>query len=174
MKKETGFLLEHMDFIYRCSYRYCGNKADAEDLTQETFYRAWKNRHQLKDRDKCGSWLFSILRNLYLKEVYEKKRFQCVEIDSCEESLVIDERENIERILSSRWLQENLNLLEEKYKTPLILFYFSGISYREIGEMLDVPIGTVMSRISRAKGFLKKQILRRDDHRIIEYDFKKG
>lgn len=64
-KEAREHLLPHLDLIFRCAYRMTGRRQDAEDLSQETYYYAFKNFEQIKDRAKAKSWLFSILRNLF-------------------------------------------------------------------------------------------------------------
>ncbi len=155
--------LPYLNFIYRSAFRFCGNRSDAEDLSQETFKAAFEKFHQLKDNKKIKSWLFMILRNAFLKRIAKEKKYSQVDIDlvtyNPQEFKNIGE-EYFENILN--WeLQQALNKLNEKYKTPVLLSYISGYSYQEIADMLCIPIGTVMSRIARGKMFLKKEILKR-------------
>lgn len=152
---KISILLQHFEYIYKVAFRYTGNGMDAEDLTQETFYQAQKYFSQLKDTSKAKNWLFTILRNLYLKEFEQKRRSKQVDIEQIIKASPADSHAEAHTEFSDAGLQRALDLLEEKYKTPLLLFYFSNSSYREITEILDMPIGTVMSRISRAKTFLR-------------------
>lgn len=176
-QKRVDMLLEHTDFVYRCAYRYSGNKLDAEDLTQETFYAAFKKISQLKDTGKCKSWLFTILRNIYLRSIEKDKKMPLVSI----EELLGDVTDGGETDVFTQFLecnlQEALDGLAEKYKTPVLLYYFSDISYKEMSDMLEIPIGTVMSRIARAKVYLRKFIKDKAENKggnVINYNFKKG
>jgi RNA polymerase sigma-70 factor (ECF subfamily) len=154
------FLLPHFQVIYMSALRLSGNEADAEDLVQETFYSGIKKFHQIKDREKTKYWLFSIMRNLFLKEVQKKKNRSEIQFDlvcgrlhdnkNLERDLLIDEVRGK--------IQEVLEALNERLKIPITLFYFEGKSYKEISETLNVPIGTVMSRIARAKVHLKREL----------------
>jgi RNA polymerase sigma-70 factor (ECF subfamily) len=154
------FLLPHFQVIYMSALRLSGNEADAEDLVQETFYSGIKKFHQIKDREKTKYWLFSIMRNLFLKEVHKKKNRSEIQFDlvcgrlhdnkNLERDLLIDEVRGK--------IQEVLEALNERLKIPITLFYFEGKSYKEISETLNVPIGTVMSRIARAKVHLKREL----------------
>ncbi|MCP4134392.1 MAG: sigma-70 family RNA polymerase sigma factor [bacterium] len=160
-KRKNSILLKESDYIYKCAYRFCGNRMDAEDLTQETFYLAYRNFHQLKDTEKCKGWLFSILRNLYLKEIEVKQKEKLVDIDDYIEKFAADpggEATESEMDISSDDIRKALDVLEEKYKTPLLLFYFNDFSYKEIAGTMDIPIGTVMSRIARSKLFLRRYL----------------
>jgi RNA polymerase sigma-70 factor (ECF subfamily) len=154
--------LPYLDFIYRSAYRLCGNPTDAEDLVQETFEIAFEKFYQLKDDRKCKSWLFVILRNIYLREIEKYKKYQFIEFDNLNyklENTRLSRQDQIKNVMDGE-LQEALNRLEEKFKTPLILSYIGDFSYQEIADMLRIPLGTVMSRIARGKMFLKKELTR--------------
>ncbi|MCP5105673.1 MAG: sigma-70 family RNA polymerase sigma factor [bacterium] len=169
-------LLEHTDFVYKCAYRYSGNKLDAEDLTQETFYAAYKKLSQLKDMDKCKSWLFAILRNTYLRSIEKNKNVNVISSEDFLQNLADESETDNFNDFADCNLQEALNTLPEKYKTPVLLYYFSNISYKEMAAMLEIPIGTVMSRIARAKIYLRKfmkEHAENNSDNVINYKFKK-
>jgi RNA polymerase sigma-70 factor (ECF subfamily) len=143
--------------LYRYAYRLSGSTADADDLTQESFCRAQLNLAQLRDPSRARPWLFSILRNAYLHRVRADRQARCVSLDA-----VCDLAEPSPDPLpdvDSEQLQAALNELAEVYRTPLILFYFDDFSYREIAEQMELPIGTVMSRLARAKSWLRSRLL---------------
>ena len=143
---------EHYVALYRYAYRLSGSSADAEDLTQETFCKAQLNFAQLRDPARAKPWLFSILRNAYLHRVRAEKQQACVSLEG-----VGDLAEPLPESLPDidpEQLQQALNELPEVFRTPIILFYFDDFGYREIAEQMDLPIGTVMSRLARAKAYL--------------------
>ncbi len=150
------------------AWRYAGNKYDAEDLVQETYYTAFKKFDQLRDESKIKSWLFAILRNTYLKGQRQDSHSKKAEYDDSVEYTralenavdKIDVATAYEQKTESARVQVLLAELPEKYKSPLLLYYISEMSYQEISEILDLPMGTVMSRLSRGKQILKKRILR--------------
>jgi len=147
---------EHYVALFRYAYRLSGSSADAEDLTQETFCKAQLNFSQLRDPARAKPWLFSILRNAYLHRVRADKQQSCVSLDG-----VGDLAEPLPESLPDvdlEQLQFALNELPEVYRTPIILFYFDDFGYREIAEQMDLPIGTVMSRLARAKAFLRTRL----------------
>jgi len=160
-------LLPHAPVIYRFGYRLCGNAPDTEDLVQETFFFAIKNFHQLKDLDKCKYWLFSILRNLFLKD-YEKRKmrgeiafdFVCDTLHKGE-----DPESNFLKAEIRKNIQALLDRLDEKLRQPIRMFYYEGHSYKEISSELGIPIGTVMSRIARAKTYLKRDLMQSEKFR---------
>lgn len=143
--------------LYRYAYRLSGSSADAEDLTQETFCKAQVNLSQLRDAERAKPWLFSILRNAYLHRVRADRQQPCVSLDG-----VGDVAEPLPESLPEidpEQLQQALNELPEVYRTPIILYYFEDFGYREIAEQMDLPIGTVMSRLARAKCHLRSRLL---------------
>ena len=158
----TQHIYPHATLILGCAYKLCRDKDQAEDLVQETFYFALKNFHQLRDRAKCKYWLFSILRNLFLKTVEKKKNWIEIEFDAVCDSLHDDNKMNPEHDFLKKELTNKiqcaLDTLDERLKFPIHLFYFEGRSYKEIADILNIPMGTVMSRIARAKVYLKREL----------------
>ncbi len=202
-------------FLYNVAFKYVGNRYDAEDLVQETLYTAYNKFHQLRDSRKFKSWMFTILRNHFLKwqrkktpvqtdefengidylsqlesvslrqdaaSVYERKieaeTVQSDEFDNGIDYLSQLESVSLQQDVASVYarkaeaetIQSILDKLPEKYKAVLILYYMEDSSYQEIAEMLGVPIGTVMSRLSRAKQMMKKALLKRT---VNEFQAKK-
>lgn len=148
----------HYQSLYRYAFRLSGSAADAEDLTQETFGKALTRLSQLRDPERAKPWLFQILRNGYLHRLRDEKRHKLLPLDSVPE---LPERFGTGREIEGidpEELQKALNGLEESFRTPLILFYFEDFSYRDIAEQLDLPMGTVMSRLARAKAYLKAKL----------------
>lgn len=158
----------HIKFLYNMALRYSGNTYDAEDMVQESLSIAFTNFHQLRDDTKCKSWLFTILRNVYLKELRASNRKQTFETDERENYIShletaaasLNTAQMLAKKVEESQIQEIVKNLPEKYKTPILLFYMEDMSYQEISEYLQVPVGTVMSRLSRAKDMLKKVMLK--------------
>lgn len=155
-------LLPHAAVIYRSAYRLCGSAKGSEDLVQETYYTALKNFGQLKDRAKSKYWLFAILRNLFLKDIQKSKNRTEIEFEAVCDRLHNNSHPENEFLKDEvyKHIQSALNKLDERLREPIRLFYFEDLSYREISKHLDIPIGTVMSRIARAKVFLKRDLVR--------------
>lgn len=146
----------HYETLYRYAYRLCGAPQTAEDLTQETFCQAQKNLHQLRDQARAKSWLFSILRNAFLHRLRSSKQEKEISLEGLNE---IPERASEPTLpIDSAQLQQVLNELPEAFRTPIILYYFEDFSYRDIAEQMNVPLGTVMSRLARAKTFLRQRL----------------
>lgn len=155
----NDLIAAHYEALYRYAYRLSGSAADAEDLTQETFRKALARVHQLRDPEKAKGWLFQILRNAYLHKVRDQKREKLVPLDSVAEvGMNPDAPLPDVGDVDPAALQAALAGLDETFRTPLILYYFEEFSYREIADQMELPIGTVMSRLARAKAHLKAKL----------------
>jgi RNA polymerase sigma-70 factor (ECF subfamily) len=146
---------EHYQALYRYAYRLSGSAADAEDLTQETFRKALHRLATLRDADRVKPWLFRILRNAYLHRIRDDRRRRVVPLDG---EVARPEAESADWPVDPERLQEALDNLDESFRTPLILYYFDDFSYKDIADQMDVPIGTVMSRLARGKAYLKEAL----------------
>ena len=146
----------HYAALYRYAYRLCGACQDAEDLTQETFCLAQDKLLQLRDQARAKSWLFTILRNAYLHRVRSGNKEKQVSLDGVAE--IADREPAPAPIVDAAQLQKALNELPEAFRTPIVLYYFEEFSYKEIAEQMSVPLGTVMSRLARAKTFLRQRL----------------
>jgi RNA polymerase sigma-70 factor (ECF subfamily) len=149
----TQLVGEHLPAVYRYAYRLTGSAADAEDLTQEVFILAQRKLAQLRSTD-CGSgWLFSILRTLFLASGRKNRPIPAGSLQLNVDSIPVEppEPEAIDR----EALQQALDELPDRYRVVVVMYYFEDCSYREISQKLDLPMGTVMSRLARAKGLLR-------------------
>jgi RNA polymerase sigma-70 factor (ECF subfamily) len=146
---------EHYASLYRYAYRLTGSASDAEDLTQEAFCKAQLKQEQLRDASRAKAWLYSILRNAYLHRVRSERH--CVSLETVGE--VAEPLPEPLPPVDPAQLEQALQELPEVYRTPLVLYYLEEFSYRDIAEQLDVPLGTVMSRLARAKAFLRSRLV---------------
>ncbi len=147
---------DHYEALYRYAYRLSGSAADAEDLTQEAFCKAQLNLAQLRDPDRAKAWLFSILRNVYLHRVRADQHHRAVSLEDVGD--VAEPLADPLPEIDPEKLQQALSELPEVFRTPIILFYFEDFSYRAIAEQMDLPLGTVMSRLARAKAYLRTRL----------------
>jgi len=143
---------EHHQAVYRYAYRLTGSTQDAEDLAQQVFLVAQRKLGQLRNLDSARKWLFVILRHCFLRDRQRRRPVLAVDLKLNIDSIPAEPPgEEIDRDRLQRALDE----LPEAFRLVLVMFYFEDCSYREIAERLDVPIGTVMSRLARAKGHLR-------------------
>ena len=153
----TRLVLEHHVDVYRYAYRLAGSVADAEDLTQQTFLLAQAHRAQLRDPALAQRWLFSILRHEFFRGQRKQRPTPAGMLaDVCDAAVGADGRHD--GAIDQEALQRALNELPDEFKIVLLLFYFEERSYREIAEELELPLGTVMSRLSRAKRHLRGKL----------------
>jgi RNA polymerase sigma-70 factor (ECF subfamily) len=146
----------HSHDVYRYAYRLAGNPQDAEDLTQQTFLIAQQRLAQVRQPERIIGWLFSILRSCYLKSERKRRPVAVAGIEMDIENVPEDVAEDE---VDSQLLQAALNELPEESRLVLVMFYFEDCSYKEIAAELDIPIGTVMSRLARAKERLRKRLM---------------
>lgn len=147
-----ALVTEHHAALYRYAYRLAGSVHDAEDLTQQAFLVAREKLAQVRDAQHVRGWLCAVLRNCYLRMF----RQQCP-TPAATLGLNLDgfAEEEDDSPIDSEQLQAALGELPGDFRLVLLMFYFEELSYREIAEALAIPLGTVMSRLSRAKSCLR-------------------
>lgn len=147
--------------LFRFALSLSRSEADAADLTQQTFFLWASKGDQLRDGSKAKTWLFTTLYREFLSRCRHEVRFPKVEIEHvCEEEMSIWPNVNA---LDSTTVLEALCDVEEPFRAPLTLFYLEQFSYQEIAAVLEVPLGTVMSRLSRGKALLRQRLLSKEE-----------
>lgn len=152
----TALVIAHHAALYRYAYRLCGCATEAEDLTQQAFLVAQQKLHQLREAERASAWLYAVLRSCFLKSI-RKQRPANAQGGFFEVEDVADETPEVDEI-DRELLAAALASLPEDFRLVVLMFYFEDLSYQEIAEQLEIPIGTVMSRLSRAKGHLRKRL----------------
>lgn len=164
--------LPHLDALYRYALRLTHNEKDAEDLLQDTFLRAFRFWDKYEKGSNCKAWLYRIMKNQFLNKVDKSKRAPDeTSLDDTEEWYLYGQlkdggpeavRNDPASIFEIRdWgvqIQEAIERLPEEFREPLVLFDGEGLAYQEIAELLDIPIGTVRSRLARARKKLQKDL----------------
>ena len=153
----------HYESLYRFALSLSRSESDAGDLVQQTFYRWATKGGQLRDRSKVKSWLFTTLHREFLGQRRHADKFPATELSTEDGRELAAYTPAPERQLDGASVVAALGELDESFRAPLALFYLEEHSYREIAEILEIPIGTVMSRISRGKELLRKQILEKEE-----------
>ena len=161
-----------LDALYNTAYRLARNAEDAEDLVQETFLKGYRSYAQFTPGTNLKAWLFKILKNTFINE-YRKRQAAPAEsdfaaIEESFESEIADgaagqiknpEEEALERAFDEN-VQRALDALPPDYRMAVLLADIEGFSYREVAEILDIPVGTVMSRLYRGRKLLEETMLR--------------
>jgi|TARA_B110000037_G_scaffold29139_1_gene34791 RNA polymerase sigma-70 factor (ECF subfamily) len=151
----TKLVAEYYENLFRFAFSLAKNESDARDLVQETFLIWAKKGDALRDKSKVKSWLFTTLYRQFLRIRRRGVRQADIEPDDFERELPPGQPTVVQSAEVSDVL-EALQGVDEIYRGPLSLFYLEDQTYKEISEALDIPIGTVMSRLSRGKTQLKK------------------
>jgi RNA polymerase sigma-70 factor (ECF subfamily) len=167
-KKFENETVPHQDALYNYALKIARNADDAQDLLQETYYKAFKNYHQFENGTNSKAWMFMILKNTFINN-YRKIKREPVKLD-------YDEIEDIyENIKSDQAKDNNLDLdfyndllddelsaalskIPSKMKEVFLLCDLEGYTYEEIAEITDIPIGTVRSRLHRARKLLQDEL----------------
>ncbi len=152
----TDLVKEHHATLFRYAFWLTGSRQDAEDMLQQTFLIAHQKMDQVRDPAATRSWLFTVLRNCFLKS---KRRplpasfadFD-IDVDCLSETIPVNDGIDEEALLAA------IQALPGPYKVVTLMFYFEDLSYKQIAAQLDIPCGTVMSRLSRAKTHLRRAL----------------
>ncbi len=147
-------------------YRFLGEKNEAEDIVQETFLRLFKNKHYYKEIAKFSTWIYTIASNLAKTELRKRKRRNLYSISyymSTEKDYDIPDYEtnpeiDVNSVITDQIIQKAINKLSPKFKQVIILRDIQGFSYEEIAEIVGIPLGTVKSRVNRARLKLQEDL----------------
>jgi RNA polymerase sigma-70 factor (ECF subfamily) len=153
----------HYQGLYRFALSMCKREATAQDLVQQTFLQWAKKGNSLRDASKVKTWLFTTIYREWLGIARREKKYEQVEFEPDLHGSVQNDDEGKNPRVDSVTLQKALEQLDPNYRAPLVLFYLKELSYRDIAETLGLPIGTVMSRLSRAKDNLRTILHRIED-----------
>lgn len=163
--------LPHLDAVYNFAFSLARQVSSAEDLVQDTFLQAYRKFESFEIGTNCKAWLFRICKNLFIDRYRARKRRPTHQEIETREPAVVDkdpsvaaleqrgiDNEEIFLDLFGDEVNRFLTELPEEFRKSLILCDLEGLSYQEIAELEDVPIGTVRSRISRARSFLREKL----------------
>lgn len=142
--------------LYRFGYSLAKNENDASDLTQQAFFIYAEKGSSLRDPSKVKSWLFTTLYREFLRRKSKGSRIVSYEPELLENAAGAI-KPHVERVADGNLALQALGEVDAVYREPLTLFYLKDFSYKEIAKVMDVPMGTVMSRISRGKEQLRKR-----------------
>ncbi|KAB2892514.1 MAG: sigma-70 family RNA polymerase sigma factor [Kofleriaceae bacterium] len=170
-KEFEATALPHLDALYGTAYRLARNPRDAEDLVQEALLRAYRFWETFEKDSNCKAWLLRILTNTFINE-YQRKRRQREVLDaataeqSATDGVLVHEGAQaqkspegmmLERSVSDD-VQRALDALPADFRTAVVLCDVEGLAYKEIAEVMDCPVGTVMSRLFRGRRLLQQSL----------------
>lgn len=160
-----GEALPHLDSLYRYAIRLTGEPARAEDLVQETMVKAYRSWGRYESGTNIRAWLFTILRNTLISQYRRlRNQFESVDIADLEDHTIFAGAQDadprvrfFDEIVDDRVL-EAVDSLQEDYREVLVLSDIEELTYEEIAQVVGVPIGTVKSRLHRARRILQRQL----------------
>jgi len=168
----TSDAMQYAPQLFSTALRMTRNRSDAEDLVQETYIKGWRSFHTFQEGTNLRAWLFRIMTNTYINKYNAQKRKGTeVELDDVEELFLYKRLGSIDQSLLSSSAEDQmielftddevknaLEALPEDFRMPVLLSDVDGFSYKEISEMLEIPIGTVMSRLHRGRKAMQKML----------------
>jgi RNA polymerase sigma-70 factor, ECF subfamily len=155
----------HQDAVYSMALRYARTGGDAEDIAQEAFLRAFRSLDSFRREAKFSTWLFRITYNLCVDWGRRNARRRATErmLDETEE--IVDRRADVESValaaIEGEQIRAEADRLAERYRVVIMMYYYDGQSYEEIGRILGIPPKTVETRLYRARRLLRKALGRR-------------
>lgn len=150
--------LPHASALYRAALGLTAEASAAEDLVQETFHRAWRSFDSYQLGTNCRAWLFRILFRVRGELMQKGGRLQWTRIDALPEDRLASPPD-AERRIARTDILKIVDSLPEHYRTVLVLADAEQFTYQEIADMLEVPIGTVMSRLNRSRRLFRERYL---------------
>ena len=168
----TNEVLSNLSALQRFAFSLCQNKQEAEELVSETVVKAFENRSQVKNEEKIKQWLFRILNNLFISNYRKTKNHRIIDLpelsdpsfslfDKVEMSSFTDggtpDKDFISKITKEK-IYEAIDELPEEFRIALVLCDVNDFSYAELAAITQVAIGTVRSRIARARNLLQKKL----------------
>ena len=168
----TADAMQYAPQLFSTALRMTRNRSDAEDLVQETYIKGWRSFHTFQEGTNLRAWLFRIMTNTYINKYNAQKRKGTeVELDDVEELFLykclgsIDQsqlsssaEDQMLELFTDDEVKNALESLPEDFRIPVLLSDVDGFSYKEIAEMLEIPIGTVMSRLHRGRKAMQKML----------------
>jgi RNA polymerase sigma-70 factor (ECF subfamily) len=156
----------YKDQLLNFVYRFVGNRTDAEDIVQETFLRVYKNKHYYKEIAKFSTWVYTIAGNLAKTELRRRKRHKIFSVSNFvneERDYDIPDREHspekkVDSSIQENIIQKAIEKLPSKFKEVIILRDIQGFAYEEISQILNIPLGTVKSRVNRGRLKLQEDL----------------
>lgn len=156
----------YKDQLLNFVFRFVGNRTDAEDIIQETFLRVYRNKHMYKEIAKFSTWVYTIAGNLAKTELRRRKRHKIFSVSNFvneEKDFDIPDRDHspekkVDSSIQESIIQKAIEKLPIKFKEVIVLRDIQGFAYEEISQILNIPLGTVKSRVNRGRLKLQEDL----------------
>lgn len=154
-KSEFGsVILSHQSFLHQLAMKLTKSMEDSNDLIQETYFKALKNKDKFQEGTNIKGWLYTIMKNTFIN-AYRKKKNQNTFVDETENKFFLNSRESdkavkTDALVDHEYLMEQIHSIEKTY-VETFMMYYNGYKYEEIAEIMGIPLGTVKSRIFLAR-----------------------
>jgi len=150
--------MPHLNDLFRTALRVIGNRSEAEDLVQETFLQAWKSFHRFEPGTNCRAWMYKIL--FHVIQHHRRKWYNKSSVLDADESVMetLAYEPSIPEHLSDEDVLAAFDKIPQHYREVVLLADVQEFSYKEVAETLGVPVGTVMSRLSRGRKLLRQEL----------------
>lgn len=150
----SSIIISHESFLYQLALKLTKSAEDSNDLLQETFYKAIKNSDKFKEGTNIKGWLYTIMKNTFIN-AYRKKKNQNTFVDETDNKYFLNMKESEKTVstdasVDHEYIMKQINSVEKTY-VETFMMYYNGYKYEEIAEILDIPLGTVKSRIFLAR-----------------------
>lgn len=158
-------VLRYKDKLINFLFRYTGSREEAEDLAQDTFLKLYKSKHLYKEIAKFSTWFYTIAINIAKTNLRKKKNYSSISISDFDpdgekdfdlKADVLSPEETAQAGIENEFIQQAINSLDDKFKEVIILRDIQDMDYEEIAEIMQLPLGTVKSRINRGREKLKE------------------
>jgi len=158
MKAFESLVDRYKNKLFNLIFRMLGNREESEDILQETFLRVYRERESYDPTYEFSTWIYTIALNLTKNELRRRKRFSFLGIDlfANKREFAVEMSGNPTSI--SLFLEKAIDVLPRKYKSAFLMRDINQLSYERISEVLGIPLGTVKSRVNRARGILRKKL----------------
>jgi len=157
----SNLVRKYERLIFSIAIRILRNEADACNITQDTFISAYNNLSKYREESKFSTWLTKIALNLSYGHIRKNQKHREVPIELVNDKVISvnsNPCKQLEKKEMKNLIEEKLNSLSSFHRDVIVFYYFHGYSYREISQLLECPVGTVMSRLSNARYILKKKL----------------
>lgn len=161
-KSEFGsMILTHESFLYQLAMKLTKSVEDSNDLLQETFFKALKNKDKFQEGTNIKGWLYTIMKNTFIN-AYRKKKNQNTFVDETDNKYFLNLKESekdakTDAKVDQEYIMKQINSVEKTY-VETFMMYYNGYKYEEIAEILGIPLGTVKSRIFLARKKMMKKL----------------